>query len=78
MTCAFCVPLQPLLWDIVVRAGMSANLLFGDIEKAFLQIGMKGDDRDSFRFNVKGVEKHLRVPFGVEESLAGSYSATSL
>ena len=55
-------PLQPLLWDIMVRARMSANLLLGDIEKAFLQISVKGEDRDSFRFlfNVRGVEKHLR------------------
>jgi len=55
-------PLQPLLWDIMVRARMSVNLLLGDIEKAFLQIGVKGEDRDSFRFlfNVKGVGKHLR------------------
>jgi len=27
-------PLQPLLWDIMVRARMSTNLLLGDIEKA--------------------------------------------
>lgn len=66
-------PLQPLLWDIMVRARMSTNLLLGEIEKAFLQISVKEEDRDSFRFlfNVKGEEKHLRftrVPFGVEAS----------
>ena len=66
-------PLQPLLWDIMVRARMSTNLLLGDIEKAFLQIGVKEEDRDAFRFlfNVKGEERHLRfmrVPFGVEAS----------
>ena len=66
-------PLQPLLWDIMIRVRMSTNLLLGDIEKAFLQIGVKEKDRDSFRFlfKVKGVEKHLRftrVPFGVEAS----------
>lgn len=54
----------------MVRARMSTNLLLGDIEKAFLQISVKEEDRDSFRFlfNVKGEEKHLRftrVPFGV-------------
>ena len=55
-------PLQPLLWDIMVRARMSTNLLLGDIEKAFLQIGVKEKDRDAFRFllNVKGEERHLR------------------
>ena len=67
-------PLQPLLWDIMVRARMSTNLLLGDIEKASLQIGVKEEDRDAFRFlfNVKGEERHLRfmrVPFGVEASL---------
>ena len=66
-------PLQPLLWDIMVRARMSTNLILGDIEKAFLQIGVKEKDRDAFRFlfNVKGEERHLRfmrVPFGVEAS----------
>ena len=66
-------PLQPFLWDIMVRARMSTSLLLGDIEKAFLQIGVKEEDRDAFRFlfNIKGTEKHLRftlVPFGVEAS----------
>ena len=42
-----------------------------DIRKAFLQIGVKGEDRDSFRFlyNINGLQKHLRfalVPFGAE------------
>ena len=66
-------PLQPLLWDIMVRARMSTNLLLGDIEEAFLQIGVKEQDRDAVRFlfNVKGEDRHLRfmrVPFGVETS----------
>ena len=65
--------LQPLLWDIIVRARMSENLLLADIEKAFLQISVKEENRDAFRFlfNVKGEEKQLRfkqVPFGVEAS----------
>ena len=66
-------PLQPLLWDIMVRVRKSTSLLLGDIEKAFLQIGVKEEDRDALRFlfNIKGTEKHLRftlVPFGVEAS----------
>ena len=66
-------PLQPLLWDIMVRARMSLNLLLADIQKAFLQIAVKEEDRDAFRFlfNLKGKEEHLRfarVPFGVEAS----------
>ena len=60
------------LWDNGLMR-MSTNLLLGDIEKAFLQISVEEEDRDSFRFlfNVKGEEKHLRftrVPFRVEAS----------
>ena len=56
-----------------MRARVSQNLLLGDIEKAFLQIGVKEEERDAFRFlfNVKGEERHvrfMRVPFGVEAS----------
>ena len=65
--------LQPLLWDILLRARMSPNLLIGDIEKAFLQIGIKAEDRDAFRFlfTLGGREEHFRftrVPFGAESS----------
>ena len=66
-------PLQPLLWDILVRARMSPYLLIGDIEKAFLQIGLSEEDRDAFRFlfNINGREEQFRftrVPFGAEAS----------
>ena len=43
-------PLQPLLWDILIRARMAPNLLIGDIQQAFLQVGLKPEDRDAFRF----------------------------
>ena len=64
-------PLQPLLWDIMIRARMSTHLLLADLKKAFLQIGIKEEDRDLFRFlfNINGREEHLqfvRVPFGAE------------
>ena len=67
-------PLQPHLWDILVRARLMQNLILADIQKAFLQIEVKEEDRYSFRFlyNVNGMEKHLRftrVPFGAEASL---------
>ena len=66
-------PLQPFLWDIMVRVRMSTSLLLGDTEKAFLQIGVKEEDRDALRFlfNIKGTEKHLRftlIPFEDEAS----------
>ena len=65
--------LQPHIWDILVRALLMQNLILADIQKAFLQIEVKEEDRDSFRFlyNVNGMEKHLRfarVPFGAEAS----------
>ena len=52
---------------------MSENLLVGDVKKAFLQIGIKEEDRDAFRFlfNVNENEEHLRfarLPFGAEAS----------
>ena len=66
-------PLQPLLWDILIRARMAPQLILADIQKAFLQVGLKEEDRDAFRFlfNVNGIEKHFRftrIPFGVEAS----------
>ena len=62
-----------ILRSLMIRVRMFTSLLPGDIEKAFLQIGVKEEDRDAFRFlfNIKGTEKHLRftlVPFGVEAS----------
>ena len=65
--------LQPNLWDILVRARMGANLLIGDLKKAFLQVGITQEDKDAFRFlfNINGKEEHLRfvrVPFGAEAS----------
>ena len=65
-------PLQPLLWDMV-RVRMSTHLLLADLQKAFLQIAIKEEDRDAFRFlfNVNDKEEHLRfarIPFGAEAS----------
>ena len=51
-------PLQPLLWDILIRARMAPQLILADIQKAFLQIGLKEEDRDAFRFlfDINGIE----------------------
>ena len=66
-------PLQPRLWDIMIRARVASNVLLADIQKAFLQVGIRDEDRDAFRFlfHLNGNEEHLRfsrVPFGVEAS----------
>ena len=54
--------LQPNSWDIMVTARMASNLLIADLQKAFLQIGLKACDRDAFRFlfNINGREEHFR------------------
>ena len=43
--------LQNLLWDILVRSRLRPALLCGDIEKAFLQIRIRENDRDVLRFH---------------------------
>ena len=49
---------------------MSPYLLIGDIEKAFLHIGLSEEDRDArFLFNINGREEQFhftRVPFRAE------------
>ena len=71
--CMFTGPLlQPMLWDILIRARMAPQLILADIQKAFLQIGLK-EECNAFRFiyNVNGIEKHFqftRIPFGVESN----------
>ena len=54
-------PLQSLLWDVMVRARMSTHLLLADLQKAFLQISIKEEDRDAFPFlfNINAKEEHF-------------------
>jgi hypothetical protein len=61
------------MWDILIRARMSPHLVLADIQKAFLQVGLKEEDRDAFRFlfNINNHEQHFRfarIPFGAEAS----------
>ena len=43
-------PLQNLLWEILVRSRFYPVLLTSDIEKAFLQVRIKAEERDALRF----------------------------
>ena len=52
-------PLQNLLWNILVRSRFHPILLTGDLQKAFLQIRLKEEERDSLRF-------HWRAPDSIE------------
>ena len=72
-------PLQPLLWDIMIRTRMSTHILLADIQKAFLQIGIREQDRDAFRFlsNVNGTEQNFRF-IRVPSVYAGSDPTASL
>ena len=52
---------------------MSTHILLADLQKAFLQVGLREENHDAFRFlfNIGGKEERLRftrVPFGVETS----------
>ena len=67
------LPLQPLLWDILVQVRMCPYLLIGDTEKAFLKICLSEEGRDAFHFlfNLNEKEEHFRfsrIPFGAEAS----------
>ena len=42
--------LQPNIWDIMIRARMAPCLLVGDLKQAFLQIGIKLEDREPLGF----------------------------
>ena len=42
--------LQNLLWSVLIRTRFKPIALCGDLQKAFLQIRIKADDRDALRF----------------------------
>ena len=44
-------PLQNKLWDVLVRQRFRPVAIFGDIQKAFLQIRIKENERDALRFH---------------------------
>lgn len=46
-------PLQNLLWSVLIRARFYPVLLTGDLQKAFLQVRIKEEERDALRFHWK-------------------------
>ena len=65
-------PLQNQLWNILVRSRFHPILLTSDIEKAFLQVRIKEEERDSLRFfwqspgcDVVSVYRFTRALFGM-------------
>ena len=69
-------PLQKLLWDILIRARFRPIVLCADIEKAFLQISIKNEDRNSLKFHwvnnlndlVVKILRFTRLVFGLIQS----------
>ena len=53
-------PLQNKLLDILVRQRFHPLVIFGDIQKAFLQIRIKENERDALRFHWR-VNKHSNL-----------------
>ena len=44
-------PLQNLLWNVLVRNRLKPIALSADLKKAFLQVLIRVEDRDSLRFH---------------------------
>ena len=68
-------PLQNKLWDILVRGRFNPVALTGDLQKAFLQIRIRTDDRDALRFHWRKdaqsdleILRFTRAPFGLVSS----------
>ena len=69
------LPLQNLLWNILIRARFYPVLLTGDLQKTFLQVRIKEEDCDALRFywKCKGHSKieilrFTRALFGLTSS----------
>ena len=69
-------PLQNLLWNILVRVRFHPVVITGDLQKAFLQIRIREEERDALRFHWKhphqsNVETYrfTRALFGLTSSL---------
>ena len=66
--------LQKLLWSILVRARFLPVLLTGDLQKAFLQIRIKEEERDALRFHWKSPGSDDTVVYRFTRAVLRSYS----
>ena len=64
-------PLQNQLWNILVRARFHPVLLTGDIEKAFLQVRIKEEERDSLRFFWQSPDRDVALVYRFSRALFG-------
>ena len=67
--------LQNLLWNILIRSRFYSVILTSDLRKAFLQIRIKEEDRDSLRFHWRApdsddtrIYRFTRALFGITSS----------
>ena len=68
-------PLQNELWDVLIRGRFNSVAVTGDIQKAFLQVRVREDDRDAMRFHWRRNEqsevetlRFTRALFGLASS----------
>ena len=64
-------PLQNLLWDVLVRSRLHPVLLTGDLKQAFLQVRIKTQDHDSFRFHWKEPNSGAILVYRFTQALFG-------
>ena len=69
-------PLQNKLWNVLIRTRFRPAVLYGDIEKAFLQIRIRENERDCLRFHwsekanydIIKIYRFARLVFGLNQS----------
>ena len=71
-------PLQNKLWDVLVRHRSFPVALCGDIEKAFLQIRIKLEERDALRFHWRRDEHSETLVYRFTRALFGLTSSPFL
>ena len=65
------LPLQNMLWNILVRARFYPVILTGDLQKAFLQIRIKQEERDALRFHWRHPNSDETVIYRFTRALFG-------